>query len=51
LGREIQWQPEGEGRAVEIADDGALIVVVDGREERLVSGAVRHVRATGGSTQ
>jgi biotin-(acetyl-CoA carboxylase) ligase len=44
LGREIQWEPKGIGRAVEIADDGALIVVVDGKEERLVSGAVRHLR-------
>lgn len=44
LGREIEWAPDGRGRAIGIADDGALIVEVDGSEDRLVSGAVRHVR-------
>ena len=44
LGRQIEWEPDGRGRVVAVAEDGALVVDVDGVEERLVSGAVRHVR-------
>jgi len=49
LGRQIEWTPDGRGRAIGIADDGALVVDMDGKEERLVSGAVRHVRSWRGS--
>lgn len=45
LGRDITWDPDGAGRAVDVASDGALVVVDDdGVERHLRSGAVRHVR-------
>jgi BirA family biotin operon repressor/biotin-[acetyl-CoA-carboxylase] ligase len=45
LGREIMWEPDGEGRAVDIAADGALVVKTRSGEESIYSGAVRHVRS------
>jgi len=47
LGRDIQWEPNGRGSAVDVAEDGALLVDVEGKEERLVSGSVSHVRVSG----
>lgn len=44
LGREITWDPDGIGRAVDIAPDGALVVESAAGREELYSGAVRHVR-------
>jgi len=44
LGQELRWDPDGRGRAVEIADDGGLVVSVAGQELVLRSGTVRHVR-------
>ncbi|HSJ34633.1 MAG TPA: biotin--[acetyl-CoA-carboxylase] ligase [Acidimicrobiia bacterium] len=44
LGREIEWDPEGRGRAVGIAPDGALVVEAGDGTTTLASGAVRHVR-------
>jgi len=44
LDREIEWEPAGKGRALDVVDDGALLVDIGGSEERLVSGSVRHVR-------
>lgn len=44
LGREITWEPDGVGRAVDIAPDGALIVETAAGREKLYSGAVHHVR-------
>ena len=45
MGREITWEPEGRGRAVDIAPDGALIVETASGRESLYSGAVTHVRS------
>lgn len=45
LGRRITWRPEGKGIAVDVADDGALVVEMEEGVERLRSGEVRHVRA------
>lgn len=46
LGQEITWDPDGEGRAVDVADDGGLIVKTPGNERTtLHSGAVSHIRA------
>lgn len=45
LGRSITWQPEGTGRAVDVAPDGALVVETPTGTERLHSGAIHHVRA------
>jgi len=45
LGREVTWEPEGSGKAVDVDHSGALIVE-DEEDELLTvtSGAVRHVR-------
>lgn len=44
LGLEITWEPDGRGRAVDIADDGALVVERTSGLESLHSGAIRHLR-------
>ena len=44
LGKEITWEPEGRGTAVDITGEGALVVEVSGERETLSSGAVRHLR-------
>jgi BirA family biotin operon repressor/biotin-[acetyl-CoA-carboxylase] ligase len=44
LGLDIEWDPDGAGRALDISDNGALLIE-DGSGERAIhSGAVRHVR-------
>jgi biotin-(acetyl-CoA carboxylase) ligase len=44
LGKEVAWEPEGSGRAVDVTGEGEL--VVDGPRGRSIvrSGAVRHLR-------
>jgi BirA family biotin operon repressor/biotin-[acetyl-CoA-carboxylase] ligase len=44
LGRDITWDPDGTGRAVDIASDGALVVDTPSGRESIYSGAVRHIR-------
>ncbi len=44
IGHRITWMPDGEGRAVGISVDGALIVETAAGQEMIRSGAVRHVR-------
>lgn len=44
LGRDIAWEPDGSGRAVDVSETGAL-VIDDGSEQREIhSGVVRHIR-------
>jgi biotin-(acetyl-CoA carboxylase) ligase len=45
LGRDITWDPDGAGRAVDVAADGALVVETPSGRESIYSGAVRHVRS------
>ena len=45
LGRSINWQPDGNGRAVDIDVNGALLVDKEGRRVALTAGAVREVRS------
>ncbi|HEX9846936.1 MAG TPA: hypothetical protein VGB33_00820 [Acidimicrobiia bacterium] len=45
LGREISWEPDGVGRAVDVTDEGGLVVEVSGKRHTIHSGAVRHVRS------
>lgn len=45
LGREITWEPEGAGKALDVAEDGALLVEADGQVRPLYSGEVSHLRA------
>ncbi|HEU4318604.1 MAG TPA: biotin--[acetyl-CoA-carboxylase] ligase [Acidimicrobiia bacterium] len=44
LGREIVWESDGRGRAIDVDEDGALIVEGDAGRQRVVAGAIRHVR-------
>jgi len=44
LGRQITWTPFGQGEAVDIGEDGALIVETAAGKESLRSGVVREVR-------
>jgi BirA family biotin operon repressor/biotin-[acetyl-CoA-carboxylase] ligase len=46
LGRDISWEPDGRGHAVDIADDGGLVVETANGRRVLRSGAVAHVRST-----
>lgn len=46
LGAEIEWEPEGRGRAVGLGDDGSLVVETPGGAvEPLTAATVRHVRS------
>ena len=44
LGRDIIWEPGGAGRAVDVGEDGSLMVETAEGIESIHSGAVRHVR-------
>lgn len=44
IGSDIAWDPEGNGRAVDVAADGGLVVDVDGVQTILRSGEVHNVR-------
>jgi BirA family biotin operon repressor/biotin-[acetyl-CoA-carboxylase] ligase len=44
IGREVIWEPEGRGRAVDIAEDGALIVAGPDGLQRVRSGEIHHLR-------
>ena len=46
IGQQITWEPAGAGRAVDVGEDGALVVESDGVRQRVVAGAIRHVRQT-----
>ena len=47
LGQEITWEPDGRGEAVDVADDGGLVVVTSSGRETIYSGTVSHVRDSG----
>jgi len=49
IGADVVWEPEGRGRAVDVAADGGLVVVTDAATVVLHSGEVRHVRPAGGA--
>jgi biotin-(acetyl-CoA carboxylase) ligase len=44
LGRDISWDPDGSGRALDVSKSGALVVEDDSGLHEIHSGAVRHVR-------
>lgn len=44
LGRQVTWQPQGEGRAVDVDHDGALVVETAAGRVTVRAGEVRHVR-------
>lgn len=44
IGRPITWDPDGSGTAVDVSNDGALLVETEDGRRPLYSGAVRHVR-------
>jgi BirA family transcriptional regulator, biotin operon repressor / biotin---[acetyl-CoA-carboxylase] ligase len=45
LGRQLTWEPNGQGKAIDIGEDGSLVVETDHGTERLIAGEVRHLRA------
>jgi BirA family transcriptional regulator, biotin operon repressor / biotin---[acetyl-CoA-carboxylase] ligase len=45
LGREVSWEPNGSGKAVDIAGDGALVVETGDGIQYLRSGEVRLIRS------
>lgn len=45
VGRTVTWEPAGRGRAIDVTDDGALVVEDDDGTRELHSGVVREVRA------
>ena len=44
LGLDITWEPAGTGKAVDVDEDGGLIVDTEEGRETLHSGAIYHVR-------
>jgi BirA family biotin operon repressor/biotin-[acetyl-CoA-carboxylase] ligase len=44
LGKEITWDPDGHGKAIDVAQDGSLVVETDDGRENLYSAAIRHLR-------
>lgn len=44
LGQEIAWSPAGSGRAVDIDQQGRLVVLTPAGKVRLTAGEVRHLR-------
>lgn len=47
IGGQITWQPDGQGVAVAVDEDGSLVVEFDGGRQNLHSGSVTHIRRTG----
>jgi len=45
LGRDISWEPDGSGRAVDVAESGALLIDDGSQRSELHSGVVRHIRS------
>jgi biotin-(acetyl-CoA carboxylase) ligase len=45
LGREITWEPDGRGKAVDVNEEGELIVEQGGQRRSLNSGVIRHLRS------
>lgn len=44
IGREVSWDGANTGEAVDVAEDGGLVVRRDGEQVTLYSGVVRHLR-------
>jgi BirA family biotin operon repressor/biotin-[acetyl-CoA-carboxylase] ligase len=44
LGRSVTWEPDGAGLAIDVADDGGLVVESRAGVETLYSGAIKHIR-------
>jgi BirA family biotin operon repressor/biotin-[acetyl-CoA-carboxylase] ligase len=44
LGREIAWEPDGSGTAVDVSNSGALLIDDGSELHEIHSGAIRHLR-------
>jgi BirA family biotin operon repressor/biotin-[acetyl-CoA-carboxylase] ligase len=44
IGRRVTWEPNGEGEAIDLGDDGSLIVETTHGAQRLIAGEIRHLR-------
>jgi BirA family biotin operon repressor/biotin-[acetyl-CoA-carboxylase] ligase len=45
VGRQVSWEPTGQGKAIDIGDDGSLVVETELGIQRLIAGEIRHLRA------
>ena len=45
VGRTVTWEPGGRGMAIDIGEDGSLIVETGIGIQRLIGGEIRHLRA------
>lgn len=45
LGREVSWEPDGRATAVDVNQDGELVVELGGERSTINSGAIRHLRS------
>lgn len=44
VGKSVTWEPAGQGRAVDIGNDGSLIVDTGQGMQHLIAGEIRHLR-------
>lgn len=44
LGRDITWEPDGSGRALDVSENGALLIEDGSGQREIHSGVVRHLR-------
>lgn len=44
LGRTLTWEPDGQGKAIDIDENGALVVETEKGIDRLLAGEIRHIR-------
>ena len=44
VGRAVTWEPGGRGQAIDIGEDGSLVVETPTGIERLLGGEIRHIR-------
>jgi BirA family biotin operon repressor/biotin-[acetyl-CoA-carboxylase] ligase len=45
VGRQVTWEPNGEGKAVDVDESGALVVETETGRQSLIAGEIRHLRA------
>ncbi|HKY46513.1 MAG TPA: biotin--[acetyl-CoA-carboxylase] ligase [Acidimicrobiia bacterium] len=45
VGRRVTWEPDGEGKAIDIDETGALVVETTTGRKSLIAGEIRHLRA------
>lgn len=46
VGRQVTWEPDGQGKAIDIDESGALVVETATGRRSLIAGQIRHLRTT-----